>query len=242
MRSFVTFVVAVALVGGVQLASAATIAVAGTDLTGTTAWDTAGYGDDFYAFGVVDSESFTTGGDNAADYNVNYDANGGDAITTVAGTTPANLEIVGIPGVNFTFGLSSGTFGDNLTVTFNTTQDQVTLAVLVGAHEINSNDGTLGSGVNVRDIPQDIKLVGGNTVTVSTGGPEAFTATRPDWYFFSVTSITAGDTVAISSTFVDDSGGNKFGPVNGIGITVVPEPASFALLGIGSLLVARRRR
>ncbi len=227
-----------AMACGVQ---AATITAAGTDLTGTTLWDTAGYGDDFYAFAVEDSQSFTTGGDNADDYSISYDA-AGSSITTVSGTTPANMEIVGTVGVNFDFGLGAGEFGDNFTLTFNTAQPAgVTIAILVGAHEINANEGTLGAGVNVRDIPQDIKVSGDNTVTVSTGGPEAFTTTRPDWYFFTVTDIEADDMLVVTSTHVDDSAGNKFNPVNGVGVTAIPEPATMAMIGLGGLAMLRRR-
>jgi len=220
---------------------AAVITPAGSDVTGTTQWQTAGYGDDFYAFAIVDDdENLTTGGNNAADFAAAHVAEGGDAITTVAGTTPANLETVGMVGVAFDFGVGAGSVASSLELTFNVAQPTgVRLAVLIGAHEVTDSPDSTESIANVRDIPQSLDI---NGVSVATGGPEAFVTTRPDWYFFDITDIQAGDVVTIGGTHVDDSSADRFVPINGFGVTIVPEPASATMIGLGGMLILARRR
>ena len=70
-----------------------------------------------------------------------------------------------------------------------------------------------------------------------------------------VTNVTWGDSLLVTGTFVADatsqsfsveakevSGGSAGGQLNAVLLHEVPEPGSLALLGLGGLLIARRRR
>ena len=84
-------------------------------------------------------------------------------------------------------------------------------------------------------------------VTDSTGGDSGQivladpTENRiPDWYYVDVTGLSNGDTVDFYAS-QGINGGATLGAVS-LDSVVIPEPGSLALLGLGGLLIARRRR
>lgn len=101
----------------------------------------------------------------------------------------------------------------------------------------DDNGATFTDAVTGLDL---INFAGGGA------GQTAENATGPLVARFNFTSTGADVQFRFTNTSVDDVDGanssGAFSLVNGLSVAVVPEPASLALLGLGSLLIASRRR
>ncbi|MFK7789158.1 MAG: PEP-CTERM sorting domain-containing protein, partial [Phycisphaeraceae bacterium] len=82
------------------------------------------------------------------------------------------------------------------------------------------------AGVSAADRDKKIDLSGLSDNVWEAGSTAVFTLT-----------VSGG----ADSTNLTTNGGHET-LIDNIGITIVPEPTSLALLGLGSLLIARRRR
>ncbi len=59
----------------------------------------------------------------------------------------------------------------------------------------------------------------------------------PDWYYFDITGLSNGATVDIYAT----QGINGGATIGAMSLDSIPEPGSLALLGLGGLMMLRRR-
>lgn len=233
-----TLLASVALIGSAN----AEVITTGSSVQGENNWFTAGYSDGalggYVFFDKVDGTLNTPeiglrGGvlDAGGAVGVTINAAAGNDAPLAAQSLENPAGGTFESGAWFNVGVQNDNRLNVATLTFDTgSPTSATIGVLVGASEFA--DGAPS------DFPQKIAL---NGVEVAVSQP-AGDITRADWYFFNVTDISVGDTITISSSRIADAGGHKFNPVNGVVISAVPEPGSMALLGLGGLLVARRRR
>jgi hypothetical protein len=226
-----------------SLASAsAAVIVNASPVANQPNWFTAGFGDVGYSFfgGGADTKTqvlrggvLDTGGSVSIAVNA-VNSNGAQA-SSIALQNPLGGTFTN--GAWYTSGLTSTSDPVNVfTLTFGSgSPSSARIGILVGATEFQA--------AAPLDYPATLSLAGtgATTQTQTVTVPGTRTA---DWYFFDVTGIVAGNTFTLAASRIGDVADHRFNPVNGVAISVIPEPSSIAMLlgGVGALALLRRRR
>ena len=114
-------------------------------------------------------------------------------------------------------------------------------AVTIGLNSANGNFSGSSGGLDQNDLLVNFAAAGkppitaGDTIVVSTDGPIEIKTISAN-----VPAITTAETIGVA--IWDNSGGPISTDVVQVGIGLVPEPGSLALLAMGGLFVGYRRR
>lgn len=205
------------------------------------------------SYNAADYGSINDGGNPAVSYTTAEGSPGIGNVTLTEGTTGTNTVSAQTNNANFTFdgNASFGSYGgfapgesDVWTIAFND--------LGIGTFNITLY---LGHSASNRGFDFDVTLDDGGVIssqTTTTGGGIGGLGSTLAAYGSTGLSFTYDITVSTSNAGADltlthgDTGGGSFGGAIFAGYTVtgtiIPEPGSLALLGLGGLLVASRRR
>ena len=247
MRRSVPATISIVLLGQIPCPAALSIVAAGSDLDEPN-WSTAGYGQlgsMFFAAddtAVTGSAALTTALVKSGPAWLGDPAGLATTSTTNDETPDVTLEGLARTGAIVRSGLNTDDNWGLMTVTFGSgAPEALRIGVLVGAQRFNTDVGV--------DIPTAVSI--GERIGTATSGWVAqatdrsgLTATdfRADWYFFEVSGIQAGDTIAVGGQRADPTAPDKFVAINGLTFDVVPEPSALVLLGVGMAGFLRRHR
>lgn len=127
-------------------------------------------------------------------------------------------------------------------------QANIGIGIVEAFQEVNISFWAKGSGeaggVQFAELFSELSG-GGTSASVILGGAPLFVGT--DWSFYSFTTITGADVSGGITLQFNAATGANIGSVSelfldDVSVTVVPAPASAALLGLGGLVATRRRR
>ncbi len=203
-----------------------------------------------YAPNDVDFENTTANTVSPGNPLMGFDASHvGDEITTqfVNGTL-TNMANTGNPTPDMQFLLdlagTTGAFGSTSNVADTATLTvQTAGANAFGFDTFGFNDQGQSFLVDPGTLGVEMGVL--TTVTDTLGNTQSFTVAASDPFFGVVGTVTPIDTITFSAVTTFASSGTEFIAIdNFVGGTssVVPEPTSIALLGLGTLGIACRRR
>lgn len=178
--------------------------------------DTSGYSEP-NGMTIVDGGPFLPGGGMASAI---YDVSGGDSFFSIASMIlPSNDWFVGNDVAYDISSLLTASMGSSMTFDLTTIWDAGT----------ELEDFAFAPGGGLVGITTPAAPAGGAAqggVVASVAGPDPFAS------FLNL------EPISFDTTTIDPTGGT----IAGVTITVVPEPSTFALLGVGALALAVRRR
>lgn len=156
---------------------------------------------------------------------------GVDSSSPYAGSFNGNLE-------NLTDGSAAIIKQANIGIGLVNAGDEITISFW--AKGINAN-----GGVNFAEFFSEIDG-GGTSSSEILGGAPLF-ASDTDWTFYSFTTfagpdVSGGVTLQFTATTGANIGSTSQLLLDNVSVTVIPTPASAALLGLGGLVATRRRR